>query len=155
MQRPVLYWATPKHERIIYFLGNPVVWWGTSVALLLVVGVESLRKYRRAGPLSKHPLWIPIVGFLIAYLPNAFIQRPLFLYHYLPPLLFATATAFLWLDRVEWTKVRGGLLAQRKSYWALLGVLVLGFISTLPFTCGTELGIGWRIITYPYLFFLR
>jgi dolichyl-phosphate-mannose--protein O-mannosyl transferase len=75
---------------------------------------------------------LPLGAFLVSYLPYAFIPRILFLYHYLPSLVFAVMAVALWLDR------SGRLDGQRLFWWSLLSMLV-GFLLLSPFTFGLPL----------------
>jgi dolichyl-phosphate-mannose--protein O-mannosyl transferase len=77
-------------------------------------------------------LWIPALGYLIAFAPLIPVQRPLFLYHYLSPLIFALCFVLLWLDHVGWIRP-GGFRDQRPSFFAATTVLVLGFLAASPF----------------------
>ena len=61
------------------------------------------------------------------------VPRPLFLYHYLTPLLFGLCVVLLWLDHVGWTRP-GGWSNQRASFHAATAALALGFVAISPFT---------------------
>jgi len=72
--------------RGVLAIGNPVLWW-FSLAALGYVGWEAVRR-RDPGAI------FIAIGFLVSYVPYAFIGRALFLYHMLPALPFmAMATA--------------------------------------------------------------
>ena len=134
MLRSVFYWG--DGDALIFFLGNPVLWWGTTLGLLLTAGnlvllrITDLRAGDRPAP---RDLWIPLAGYLISFLPMLRIPRPLFLYHYLVPLLFATCTVLLWLDHVGWTRP-GPWRSQRISVHVAAVLLLLGFLAISPFS---------------------
>jgi dolichyl-phosphate-mannose-protein mannosyltransferase len=135
MLRSVSYSTFGGHY--LYFLGNPVVWWGTSLGLLLVVATPLLVRatnFSLPEP-SVWPgrLWIPVCGWLLAFLPYAALTRVMFLYHYLTALLFGVCTVVLWLDHVGWIR-RGRFRDQRASYFVAIVVIVLGFVAISPFT---------------------
>ena len=136
MLRPVFYW---NHDAAaLYFVGNPAVWWGTTLGLLLVLGNAVLLRVtelRLPGRASIWPrlLWLPLLGYAIALVPLMRIPRALFLYHYLTALLFALLAVVLWLDHVGWTRP-GGWRSQRASYYAAIAVLALGFLVIAPFS---------------------
>lgn len=137
MLTPILYWA--KEAGLIYFIGNPLLWWGASL-LLLVFGVNlGLQRVSelRLWPEDRPPrsLWIPLAGFTISLVPHILIPRVLFLYHYLPPLLFSLLFVVLCLDRVGWIRP-GGLQAQRRSYFVALALVFMAFLLTAPLTYG-------------------
>jgi dolichyl-phosphate-mannose-protein mannosyltransferase len=136
MVRPVFYWS--HADAALYFVGNPALWWGTTLGLLLLLGnavllrVSELRLATGGSPWPRL-LWIPLLGYGISLLPLVRVPRALFLYHYLTALLFALCAVVLWLDRVGFTRP-GGLRRQRASYFAAIGALVLGFVAISPFT---------------------
>ena len=78
--------ATHDVQWIILF-GNPIVWLGTLAGMLVVV-VQWLRRDAR---ILRHrwPLAFLGVGYLVNFLPFAFIARPMFLYHYFFALIFS------------------------------------------------------------------
>jgi dolichyl-phosphate-mannose--protein O-mannosyl transferase len=125
----------------IYLLGNPVVWWGSSLLFVVViVNALLMRVTRLRVDAPGHPnMWVPLVGFAISYLPFFGITRVLFLYHYLTPLVFALAFGLLWLDGAGW--ITGpGLGGQRKSYYAVMFLVVVAFLLVSPLTYGYSAG---------------
>jgi dolichyl-phosphate-mannose--protein O-mannosyl transferase len=74
------YEAQPQVYRGILAIGNPIIWWATLPAFVLVA-VRAIRQ--RALPET-----FLLVGFAISYLQFAFISRALFLYHFLPAIPF-------------------------------------------------------------------
>jgi len=136
MMRPIFYWDGGDGTSI-HFVGNPVVWWGTTFGLVVVAANLVLLKVTDLKlPSAVKPwprlLWIPALGYLISLAPMMPIKRPLFLYHYLSPLLFALCLVLLWLDHVGWTRP-GGFRDQRRSFYLAMTVLVLGFLAASPF----------------------
>lgn len=159
MRTSVFYWqygGADGRVGSIYFLGNPAVWWGTSALFILVLVYACLsllyrwlrlgRKFsifnfpslcqrlRRARQFSS-TVWIPIIGYFIAYIPLMRVPRALFLYHYLMPLLFALLVGVLWLDGQGFFKP-GSVLKQPKYYFILLGAVVAMFVVFSPLTYG-------------------
>ncbi len=138
MLRSVYYWS--GDESVIYLLGNPVVWWGTTLGLVgALLGTILLRvsNFKIAGSNAERRqiLWLPTFAYLVAFLPFIVIPRALFLYHYLSALLFAICLVFLWLDRIGWTRA-GGLRDQRRSVIAGALLIALGFIAISPLSYG-------------------
>ncbi len=136
MARPVFYWAS--ENAALHFVGNPVLWWGTTIGLVVVAANLVLLKVTDLElPGSRKPwprlLWIPALGYAIALAPLIPVGRPLFLYHYLSPLLFGMCLVVLWLDHVGWTRP-GGFAMQRRSFHLATAALVVGFIAMSPFT---------------------
>jgi dolichyl-phosphate-mannose-protein mannosyltransferase len=136
MARPVFYWA--GDNAALHFVGNPVLWWGTTIGLVVVAANIVLLKVTDLElPGARKPwprlLWIPALGYGIALAPLIPVGRPLFLYHYLSPLLFGLCLVVLWLDHIGWTRP-GGFAQQRRSFHLAMGLLAVGFIVMSPFT---------------------
>lgn len=133
MARAVFYWS--GEGSALYFLGNPVVWWGTTLGLIVVATNLVLVRITdlRVAPAPGRRLWIPWLGYGISFVPLIPVPRALFLYHYLTPLLFGVCVVLLWLDRVGWTRP-GSWRSQRASVHAAVAVLVLGFVAMSPMT---------------------
>jgi len=134
MGRSVFYWASGPH--LLYFLGNPVVWWGTTLGLVALIATVVLNKAPRPsaqGASRPWPprLWVPALAYVITLLPLVPVPRALFLYHYLSPLVFGVCTLVLWIDHLGFTRP-GSWRSQRPSYYAALGLLLLGFVAVSP-----------------------
>ncbi|MBI1833597.1 MAG: phospholipid carrier-dependent glycosyltransferase [Candidatus Andersenbacteria bacterium] len=130
MTRSVFYWTGPNGEWI-YFLGNPIIWIGSSLIFLTALFSAALSGLRHWPRIA----WIFLAGYLIAYIPLMRVPRALFLYHYLTPLLFAILLGVWWLDAT--------LSGETKKKAAVgLGILfVLGFVAMAPVTYGFN---GWQ-----------
>jgi dolichyl-phosphate-mannose--protein O-mannosyl transferase len=127
----------------IYMLGNPIVWWGTSVAFVsIVVHALILRPLGLGLPApvsaSAQP-WLALLGYAIALVPLLPVGRVLFLYHYFTPLVFSLAFVLLWLDRAGWARP-GGIRDQPRPYLVVLGLTAAGFLAVAPLTYGVSVG---------------
>ncbi len=93
MVRPVYYWVE-DHARI-YLLGNPLVWWLSTAAVLVLLaetlGAGILRASSRAQLL--------LAAWLVNILPFIGISRVMFLYHYLTALVWAILMLAYFVDR--------------------------------------------------------
>lgn len=139
MVTPPYYWSIKNAS--IYFLGNPIVWWGTIVLTIVISCNVVLSKVTNLSWQAKKvpgiDLWIPFAGFIIATVPYILVKRALFMYHYLPPLLFSLLFVVLWLDSAGWIRA-GGFTAQRKTYFAVLAVALSCFLFLSSITYGYE-----------------
>ncbi len=139
MLTPLFYWS--QGQDALYFLGNPVVWWGMSLLFLVAVVVGLLSRVSDLPFISfrgAHPrlYWIPLVGYAAAFLPLAVaVSRVLFLYHYLTPLIFSALFVFLWLNGIGFIR-DGGIRQQRLSYFLVIVALLIGFLVISPVTFG-------------------
>jgi len=131
MVRPIFYWQ--GSASFIYLLGNPVVWWGSSLlflAAILVLTVQFGHRIRRSGNTT---MWVPLLAYCIAMLPFVRIPRALFLYHYFMPLLFALIAGLLWVDGQLSVK------ARRVVVGTVGLAVVTAFLWFMPITYGTQL----------------
>lgn len=84
MYKPVLldlnFDGVHKQITSILGMGNPAIWWLGILAILFQLFMLFFKKDK---------VIIFLLGsYFISFLPYAFIKRPMFLYHYLPSLLF-------------------------------------------------------------------
>ena len=120
MLRPVSFWR--KYESgataEINSIGNPAVWWGTTIAgfLALLLWLPERDRERR---------WLLFVLWLGSILPFFLVQRTLFLYHYLPALVFAIFISVAWLSEPSPSPLSKAV--------ALNGMLVAAFLLFLYF----------------------
>lgn len=143
MKASVFYWFGGENAGI-YFLGNPVVWWGSTVLFLLAIG-ESLKGFwqSRVEKHTRKPFgmaWIPLLGFIVAMVPLVRVPRALFLYHYLTPLFFALAFGLLSLDRV--LEKRGDEV-RRKVVLGIFVLVLVVFLIFSPLTYGFPVSGAW------------
>ncbi|XP_063231112.1 protein O-mannosyl-transferase 2 [Bacillus rossius redtenbacheri] len=82
----------------IYLLGNPVIWWGNLVFLLLYLGVQLCHAVRRRRGKPVHEStdrmssacgWL-FLGWALHYVPFWAMGRVLYFHHYFPALLFSS-----------------------------------------------------------------
>lgn len=113
--KPMLYEYASGSERVICLYGNYAISFVSVIALLIALYFAVLKK-------SKTALFI-IIAYLSLWLPYAFIQRPMFLYHYLPASGFAILAI---------TEMFFELPKIRKIIPFLLIIMVLVFIVSYP-----------------------
>ncbi|KAJ9155344.1 Dolichyl-phosphate-mannose--protein mannosyltransferase 1 [Pleurostoma richardsiae] len=97
LRRGINFWG--KNHRQIYLIGNPIVWWSSTLAVVIYVifkGVAILRWQRScndyADPVIKrfdYEIGTSVLGWAFHYFPFYLMQRQLFLHHYFPALYFA------------------------------------------------------------------
>lgn len=157
MMGPPLPAEKAQYVYSVYATGNPPLWWGTTIAIALVLGLcllqvfgqtvgQAGQRMSRRSPrgassalslyLQDQPLLIYVATSYIAnLLPWLSISRCAFLYHYMPAYLFASM-ALAWL-------IDSWLSSQFLSFKILAVVLVLasiaGFLFWLPLFLGLPL----------------
>ena len=130
MARPIFYWVSGPGEGSreagiasdsrIYLLGNPVVWWASTMAVLMSLMYVLRHKIIK----------ILLGGYFLNLLPFIGIKRVMFLYHYLTGLIFAILIlAYL----VEKQKHAG------KIFIGLAIASAVAFIYFAPLTYGLPL----------------
>ncbi|MEK9157571.1 MAG: phospholipid carrier-dependent glycosyltransferase [Patescibacteria group bacterium] len=129
MIRPIYYWnnasnITPDQEKI-YLIGNPLIWWASSVAVLYLL----LSLFGRNFLKEKLPLLL-LAGYLINFLPFIGIGRVMFLYHYLSSLIFAILILVYLIDTSHRPKTK---------FLVLILLAISTFVYFAPLSYGLHL----------------
>ncbi len=139
MIRPIYYWdhaaTNAPTESKIYLIGNPLIWWASTVAVLyLVLSImgEWISKRRIALAHNTVPL-ILIAGYFINYLPFIGIGRVMFLYHYLSALIFAILALAYLIDQQKFSK---------RIFIVCIALSTLAFLYFAPLSYGLPLESG-------------
>ncbi|MDP3725638.1 MAG: phospholipid carrier-dependent glycosyltransferase [bacterium] len=166
MLRSVYYWNKDMtfgditlYERI-YLLGNPFIWWSSTVTLIYFFmngfwrSMVSLffflrRKQHNRSPTQKQThitvsMSLLLAGaYLMNFLPFMFIGRVMFLYHYL--------TALIWAIMITAVLVTSD--SKPRTFFTILfvGGALAGFFIIFPVTYGTVLNAPWP----TYIFWLK
>ncbi|XP_011270320.1 dolichyl-phosphate-mannose-protein mannosyltransferase, variant [Capsaspora owczarzaki ATCC 30864] len=96
LHRGISFWQ--GDQRQVYLIGNPVIWWSATAAILLlaVADVVLLIRERRAvydlAPATRFRMVVCgrmlLLAWALHYVPFMTFARQLFLHHYLPALMF-------------------------------------------------------------------
>jgi len=143
-KRPVYYWTGPKEY--IYLLGNPVIWWGLLVGVVII----ALAWMRRPERFARHRWAMALLGVAWAanLVPFATIIRPMFLYHYFFAFLFSLAAVSIGLGALAGWMTDGVAVwrfPSRRSaalYWGILAVALASFVFFAPISYGLPLSDG-------------
>jgi dolichyl-phosphate-mannose--protein O-mannosyl transferase len=133
MARPIYYWhenspGTTGKESRIYFLGNPVIWWASTAAIIYSLFVLT-RDIIRRKPKNKTLAFLG-GAYLFNLLPFIGITRAMFLYHYMIGLVLAIIALAYLID---------GLKNKKRAFVTLLIASLAVFIFFLPLTYGLPL----------------
>lgn len=132
MIRPVYYWVKdtpPNLTSRIYLLGNPFVWWIASAAM-----IAALIFWKSRPPETK---WFLYLGWYLNFFPFFNIKRVMFLYHYLPALVFSVIIMSLFLfDGIEYA---GRTRYRTILFISLLILFIAGFAFFMPLSYGLPL----------------
>ncbi|MBI4021729.1 MAG: phospholipid carrier-dependent glycosyltransferase [Candidatus Andersenbacteria bacterium] len=114
---------------IMYLAANPIVWWSGLAALAYLIP-RRIQPGRRGANID---LWL--IGYFLYLLVMALIPRTMFLYHYLPALVFLLPVTAL-------------ALAKLHAAQPLLSIIVLcsmaaSYVYFSPYTYGLPLDLYW------------
>lgn len=125
MARPIFYWV--KGAARIYFFGNPVIWWGSTVAVtyFMVNFFRNIKNYN---------YWLLATGYWLNLLPFIGVKRVMFLYHYLTALIFAMLILVYLIDNKKPLDMLGA--SRRNIFTGLLIAAIVVFIYFAPLTYG-------------------
>ncbi|KAF2653569.1 glycosyltransferase family 39 protein [Lophiostoma macrostomum CBS 122681] len=97
LSRGINFWG--KHNRQIYLIGNPLIWWTSTAAIGLYAAIKGLavlrwqRGYKDYSDITfkrfDYEVGTSLLGWAFHYFPFYLMARQLFLHHYLPALYFA------------------------------------------------------------------
>ena len=97
LRRGINFWG--KNHRQIYLIGNPPIWWTSTLAIAVYVlfkGLATLRWQRGFRDYDNtvfkrfdYEIGSTVLGWAFHYFPFFLMARQLFLHHYLPALYFA------------------------------------------------------------------
>lgn len=97
LRRGINFWG--KDHRQIYLIGNPAIWWASTVAIAVYVVFKGLAVLRWQRGFSDYDhinfkrfdyeIGQTVLGWAFHYFPFYLMARQLFLHHYFPALYFA------------------------------------------------------------------
>ena len=97
LRRGINFWG--KDHRQVYLIGNPVIWWSSTLAIAIYFvfkGLSVLRWQRGFNDYNNvnfkrfdYEIGTSVLGWAFHYFPFYLMQRQLFLHHYFPALYFA------------------------------------------------------------------
>lgn len=125
MVRPIYYWV--KDNAKIYFFGNPVIWWSSTIAIAFGIKylLLSIKKRRLDEVLA-----ILFGGYILNLLPFIGIKRVMFLYHYLTALIFAIMILCYLIDKNK---------NSRNIFTGIIAAVIAAFIFFAPLSYGLPL----------------
>ena len=147
MKHPIELWEnSDRRPAMIILLGNPVVWWGGGIAVLIAAAMFARQPGRMGGGRDRFALAFPLGGFLFNFLPFIAIRRLMFIYHYLFALMFLVMLATLSLGALaRWNEPDDAALFRFSSprsawlYWGVGAAMLAGFLYFAPFSYGWSL----------------
>src|SRR3989338_1146642 len=125
MTRPIFYWSGMDEK--IYLMGNPALWWGSSLAAVIFICLFFIKGWRKNSTAS-----LLLLGYVSAYAPFIPVPRILFLYHYFAPLIFAVMMLIFLINKIP---------RPYKTYVLVFYTIavILSFLYFSPLTYGLKL----------------
>lgn len=140
LRRGINFWV--KDHKQVYLIGNPFVWWGSSLAVatyLAFRGLLVIRAKRGYRDLQQPKIAFYdevcaflVMGWALHYLPFFLMQRQLFLHHYLPALWFAVLV-FCTLFDYATSRIRPRQRFQIAVALAILAIWSFNYFSPLAY----------------------
>lgn len=148
LRRGINFWG--KDHRQIYLIGNPVIWWSSSLAIavyFIFKGLSILRWQRGYRDYDSiifkrfdYEIGTSVLGWAFHYFPFYLMQRQLFLHHYFPALYFAITTLCQVYDFA--TNRIGGIGLKQRPAIGRIGIAAFLAASIVAFTLLAPLSYG-------------
>lgn len=166
MTRGIAYWVSTESNAQVHLLGNIVVWYSGTVSILIyscLLVFYLMRRRRLCFDVSDEE-WkrfvifgeVLLVGYLLHFLPFFFIERTMFLHHYLPAFVFKVLITSAVIDHLHYligTRLKWNLalFVFKISILAWIGFIIFVFkkfsvlsYGTTPLTVSEILKLRWR-----------
>jgi len=148
LQRGINFWG--KDHRQIYLIGNPIVWWSSTLAVAIFIvfkGLAVLRWQRGFKDYDNaifkrfdYEIGVSVLGWAFHYFPFYLMQRQLFLHHYFPALYFAVIALCQTYDYV--TARIPGIGLRERPFIGRIGAVAFLVLSIVAFTIYAPLAYG-------------
>jgi dolichyl-phosphate-mannose-protein mannosyltransferase len=148
LRRGINFWG--KDHLQIYLIGNPLIWWSSTVAIVVFAvfqGIAVLRWQRGYRDFDKvtfkrfdYEIGSSVLGWAFHYFPFFLMQRQLFLHHYFPALYFAILALCQTYDYITY-RIPGIGLRERPLV-GKLGAVIFLVLSGVVFTLYSPLAYG-------------
>ncbi|KAF4589131.1 Dolichyl-phosphate-mannose-protein mannosyltransferase 1 [Ophiocordyceps camponoti-floridani] len=150
LRRGINFWG--KHHTQIYLIGNPIVWWSSTLAVVVWVmfkAVAVLRWQRSCNDYSSatfkrfdYEIGTYVLGWMLHYFPFYLMQRQLFLHHYFPALYFAVVALCQMFDyltvRIPGVGARDGAVVNKAATVCFLALSAAAFSLYAPLAYGNH-----------------
>ncbi len=137
----------------VHAMGNPPLWWASTLAILFLMGQLVYWGYRQimtliasqAGQEKHTTLWVPLylcINYAANLLPWTLVSRCTFIYHYLPAATFSSLALAWVMDECLEQPHR----ALRVLAMMMFCLAILGFVFWLPIYLGLPLSqADWQL----------
>lgn len=140
LTRGIAYWVSTKSNAQIHLLGNMAVWYSGTIAVIVYSGLlvfHLMRRRRLCYDISEAE-WnrfttigeVLLAGYFLHYLPFLFVERTLFLHHYLPAFMYKVLLTAGTMDHVYHLLC---VRFKRKHLSSFFKVLIVVWIGSIVF----------------------
>ncbi|XP_049869520.1 protein O-mannosyltransferase 1 isoform X2 [Pectinophora gossypiella] len=137
LMRSIAYWLSPNSNAQIHLIGNLVTWYAGTISVLVygaLLAVYAVRQRRacvdlppRAADKFYDAGYILFLGYWLHYLPYFFMDRTLFLHHYLPAYIFKILLLAYVIDHLY------HVLQLRQKTRPVTNIFILGLVVWLAY----------------------
>ncbi|PWW79919.1 Glycosyltransferase Family 39 protein [Tuber magnatum] len=149
LHRGINFWG--KDHRQIYLIGNPIIWWSSTVAIAVYLVFKILAVLRWQRGYADYSLTnfrrfdievgVAVLGWGFHYFPFYLMERQLFLHHYFPALYFAIIVLCQIFDFITARAGTLGLNRRPAIGWTIatvfLGLSIVTFALYAPLAYGS------------------
>lgn len=139
LSKTIAYWVDKNSNAQIHLIGNIVIWYSGTLAILIYVSffvLYLLRRRRQLFDISEKK-WkqfcacgnIFFVGYLIHFVPYFFVEKTMFLHNYLPALIFKMLLLCFVIEHIYY--ILKFILRSRILVILYQCILIIWFIAVL------------------------
>ncbi|XKL60713.1 hypothetical protein PGB90_007770 [Kerria lacca] len=134
--RGIAYWVSSEHNAQIYLLGNIILWYSGVIAIIIYICLivfYLIRRRRQYYDIDSNT-WchftkighVLLLGYFLHYLPYFFVDRTLFLHHYLQALIFKCLLTAAVIEHVHTLLKRHYIF--KIAYYAIICLWILAIV---------------------------
>ncbi|KYQ57674.1 Protein O-mannosyltransferase 1 [Trachymyrmex zeteki] len=138
MSRGIAYWVSNESNAQVHLLGNIVIWYSGTISVIVYVTLLTFYLMRRKRQCFDIPeeewkkfvnnAYVLLAGYLLHFLPFLFVERTLFLHHYLPAFIFKILLMAATIDHLYY------LISTHRPAWSIsLYIITCGIIAWVLF----------------------
>jgi dolichyl-phosphate-mannose-protein mannosyltransferase len=142
--KPIAYWYEMS-DGLAYTvnnLGNPLLWWLSGAAMILLL-LEQVLRLRRSAPRTDlsgdHLRAYLLISYTANWLPWVLVHRCTFIYLYMPAAVFGFMVLAWLLSEWLYAPYKIFAVPVKIMGWMILAAIALAFIFWLPLSLGSPL----------------
>ncbi|KAI8899904.1 Dolichyl-phosphate-mannose-protein mannosyltransferase-domain-containing protein [Globomyces pollinis-pini] len=143
--KPIRITAWKEEYNKVYLIGNPLIWWGSSIGIIVLsvtVLVYTIRRARRIEDFTEND-WdtfnfaakVSVLGWILHYFPFYFMGRIMYLHHYFPALYFSMIAFVVVFDHFA---AKLSELNHQRCLVSAMVLFTLTFLVFSPFSYGIQ-----------------